>query len=97
MKNGNNSFGARVLRIVSRIPRGSTLTYKEVALRAGSPRACRAVGNIIGKNHDPLIPCHRVICSNGKLGGYNRGRKAKRRMLRQEGVVIQKHSLVRQQ
>lgn len=87
MKSNATIFSKQVLKIVSRIPRGDTLTYKEVAIRAGSPRAYRAVGNIINKNYDPDIPCHRVICSNGKLGGYNRGRKRKRAMLAQEGVI----------
>lgn len=64
------SFKEKVLRVVSKIPRGRTLTYKEVALRAGSLRARRAVGNILNKNFDKKIPCHRVIRSDGKIGGY---------------------------
>lgn len=90
MKKNGAIFSKRVLKIVSRIRRGSTLTYKEVAIKAGSPRAYRAVGNIIGKNFDPTIPCHRVICSDGKLGGYNRGRGVKRAILLREGVIIKK-------
>lgn len=80
------SFHDRVLAFVKKIPRGSVLTYKEVAKLCGSPKAFRAVGNILNKNHDPKIPCHRVIRSDGKTGGYNRGAKQKRRLLRQEGV-----------
>lgn len=90
MKNKNTTFSDRVLKIVSRIPRGSTLTYKEVAAQAELPRAYRAVGNIVGKNYDPHIPCHRVICSNGALGGYNRGKGVKLSTLMDEGVRILK-------
>jgi methylated-DNA-[protein]-cysteine S-methyltransferase len=82
------TFSLRVGQIVSRIPRGKTMTYAEVARRAGSPRACRAVGNILNKNHNPGIPCHRVIRSDGKAGGYNKGAKKKIKILRGEGVVI---------
>ncbi len=67
------------------IPRGSTLSYKEVATRAGNPRAARAVARIMSANYDPNIPCHRIICSNGTLGGYNRGGvDAKKRLLEEE-------------
>ena len=82
-------FKEKVLNIVSKIPKGSTMTYKEVAKRAGSLGAFRAVGSIMAKNFDPKIPCHRVIKSDGSLGNYNRGgQKAKIKILRKEGVVI---------
>ncbi|MEK7585123.1 MAG: MGMT family protein [Patescibacteria group bacterium] len=71
-------------KVVRAIPRGETLPYMEVARRAGSPRAYRAVGNILNKNFDPAIPCHRVVRSDGTPGGYNRGRPAKIKLLRQE-------------
>jgi len=64
------------------------MTYKEVAAKAGKPRAWRAVGNILNKNYDPAIPCHRVICSDGRLGGYNRGMSQKLRLLRKEKSVF---------
>jgi O-6-methylguanine DNA methyltransferase len=81
------SFSERVIAVVRRIPRGKTMTYAEVARRAGSPRAARAVGSLMRKNYDPFIPCHRVIRSDGSLGEYNRGgTEAKRRLLRAEGV-----------
>lgn len=64
-------FGDRVLQIVRAIPSGSTMTYQEVAVAAGSPRAARAVGNILNANTDPSIPCHRVVRSDGSVGGYN--------------------------
>lgn len=81
-------FKDRVLKITAQIPRGKTLTYKEVARRAGRPRAYRAVGNILNKNFNPKIPCHRVIRSDGGVGGYNRGTKKKIEILRREGVIL---------
>ena len=69
------NFTKRVLKITKQIPKGSVLTYKQVANMAGSPKAFRAVGNILSKNFDKSIPCHRVVRSDGKAGGYNRGRK----------------------
>ncbi len=79
-----NSFTQKVYRIVKKIPKGKVLTYKEVARRAGKPKAYRAVGNILNKNYDPRIPCHRVIRSDGKIGGYNRGVVNKRKILKKE-------------
>ncbi|MBI2623487.1 MAG: MGMT family protein [Candidatus Liptonbacteria bacterium] len=81
------SFKERVYAVVAKIPRGKVLTYKEVARRAGSPDASRAVGNILAKNFNPKIPCHRVIRSDGKLGGYNRGGDLKREILEREKVL----------
>lgn len=81
-------FQERVLRVMQNISRGSVLSYKEVAQRAGRPRAYRAVGNILAKNYSPSIPCHRVIRSDGKAGGFNRGMKQKRILLRKEGVTL---------
>lgn len=80
-------FSEKVIRVVSNIPRGSVLTYKQVAVRAGHPQACRAVGNILNKNYDPDVPCHRVIKSNGSLGGYNRGESRKRNLLKKENYL----------
>lgn len=78
------TFKEKVLAVVSKIPKGKTLSYKEVAGRAGSPLAYRAVGNVLSKNHNPQIPCHRVIKSSGALGGYNKGAREKRRLLESE-------------
>ena len=78
-------FKEHVLSVVKQIPKGKVLTYKEVAWRAGNPWAYRVVGNILSKNFDLLIPCHRVICSSGALGGYNRGIKKKKALLKKEG------------
>ena len=79
------TFAEKVKSVVRKIPKGRTLSYKQVASKAGSPNAFRAVGNILGKNYDPKIPCHRVIRSDGKTGGYNRGAGQKARILRLEG------------
>jgi methylated-DNA-[protein]-cysteine S-methyltransferase len=81
-------FAKKVYQVVSRIPQGHVLTYKEVAFRAGRPRAYRAVGNILSKNYDPAVYCHRVIKSDGTSGGYNRGAKMKTAKLKREGVVL---------
>ncbi len=78
------SFTECVRSVVAGIPRGKTLTYKEVAKRAGSPRAFRAVRNILNKNYDVDIPCHRVVRSDGTIGGYNRGAKQKKALLEAE-------------
>ncbi len=78
-------FQEKVYKVVSKIPRGGTLTYKEVALAIGSPKAYRAVGNALNKNpHLGVIPCHRVIRSDGKTGGYVLGTVKKIELLRQE-------------
>ncbi|HEY9583903.1 MAG TPA: MGMT family protein [Candidatus Paceibacterota bacterium] len=80
-------FSQKVYDLVKKIPKGKTLTYKEVAKLSGRPLAFRAVGNILNKNYDKEIPCHRVIRSDGKMGGYNRGNKKKVEILRMEGVL----------
>jgi O-6-methylguanine DNA methyltransferase len=78
------TFKAKVLQTVSKIPGGKTLSYKEVAKLAGSPRAYRAVGNILNKNRDSKIPCHRVIRSDGNYGGFAFGTAKKIDLLLQE-------------
>lgn len=70
-----------------KIPAGQAMTYQEVAKAAGNSKAFRAVGNILSKNYNPEIPCHRVVKSNGNLGEYNRGSKQKEEILKQEGYV----------
>lgn len=79
-------FRQKVLAVVKDIPRGSVLSYKEVAARAGFPGAARAVGTLMKRNYDVSIPCHRVIRSDGRVGEYNRGGGGeKERRLREEG------------
>jgi len=93
MANPPISFREKVLAVVRKIPRGQTFTYKQVATQAGQPRAYRAVGNILNKNYDSVIPCHRVIRSDGKIGGYNRGAIQKKEILEKEGAIIKKQLL----
>lgn len=73
MRKKQHSFSEKVYAVVRKIPRGKILTYKQVAAKAGKPSASRAVGYWMSKNYDPKIPCHRVIRSDGGIGGYNRG------------------------
>jgi len=80
-------FTKKVYDVVRSIPKGQVMTYQEVAIKAGSPRAFRAVGTILSKNRNPAVPCHRVIRSDGTLGGYNRGRDRKAAILKQEGFL----------
>jgi O-6-methylguanine DNA methyltransferase len=81
------SFTQKVYAVVAKIPRGSTMTYKEVARRAGRPNAYRAVGNIMHHNLDTAkVPCHRVVRSDGTPGGYARGTRRKIVILRREGA-----------
>ena len=87
MKLNGTEFQNLVLKEISRIPYGQTMSYKEIAARIGHPNSSRAVANACGKNPYPIIiPCHRVICSNGKLGGYSGpgGISEKRRLLKNE-------------
>ena len=79
------TFTQRVYNVVRDIPKGSVMTYAEVAVCAGSPNACRAVGTALSKNYNLAIPCHRVVRSDGTLGEYNRGVAQKKRLLQQEG------------
>ena len=84
-----SSFQRKVYQVVKRIPRGKVMTYKEVAQKAGFPKAYRAVGNVLRKNYNPQIPCHRVIRSDGRIGNYNRGgEKEKMKLLKKEGYAI---------
>ncbi|TAN33405.1 MGMT family protein [Patescibacteria group bacterium] len=92
----NKTFKQKVLAIVAKIPKGKTLTYKQVAVRAGSPRAYRAVGNILNKNSDPGIPCHRVVGSDKKMRGFNRGISEKINLLKKEGLKFSKEKIILQ-
>ena len=82
------TFKEKVLAVVKRIPKGTVLTYGEVARRAGLPRASRGVGAVLKTNFNLKIPCHRVIRSDGGLGGYNRGIKNKKAILKKEGFAL---------
>jgi len=79
------NFTKKVLAVVAKISKGKTMSYKEVAIAAGSPRAYRAVGNIMNRHNIKGLPCHRVICSDGSFGGYRWGAKKKAEILKREG------------
>jgi len=81
----------KIYRVVSEIPEGSVLTYKEVAIKAKIKDGWRVVGMALKKNKKPLIiPCHRVIKSDGSIGGYSGGIKKKIKLLKSEGLKIVK-------
>ena len=80
-------FQQKIYRVVARIPKGKTMTYKEVAVMAGYPKAYRAVGNALNKNRSKEVPCHRVIRSDGTAGGYYWGAEAKVKILKQEKAI----------
>ena len=83
----HDGFGRRVLRATYRIPYGDVRTYQQVAAKAGSPRGYRAAGNALGSNRMPIVvPCHRVVASGGKIGGYTGGIERKHFLLGLEGV-----------
>lgn len=85
------TFTQKVYAVVAKIPKGSVLTYGEVARRAGNPHGARAVGNIMHNNPDTAkVPCHRVVRSDGTPGGYARGTKKKVALLKSEGVKFLK-------
>jgi methylated-DNA-[protein]-cysteine S-methyltransferase len=81
-------FQQKVWQELRRIPRGQSISYRQLAERVGSPKASRAVGQANGRNPIPIIiPCHRVIAADGSLGGYSSGLDKKRWLLKQEGAM----------
>ncbi len=81
-------FQRKVWRKVREIPYGELRSYKWVSRSIGSAHASRAVGNAVGRNPvAPIVPCHRVVCSDGSLGGYTSGITIKKRLLNLEGVI----------
>lgn len=81
-------FQRKVLKRLALLPFGRVISYGELAARAGSPRGARAVGAAMAANPMPVvIPCHRVIESRGKLGGYSGGVSIKKKLLTHEGVL----------
>jgi methylated-DNA-[protein]-cysteine S-methyltransferase len=83
-----HGFYRKVLRATARIPYGQTRSYKQMAKRAGSPRAVRAAGSALGSNPLPIIvPCHRVLRTGGALGGYGGGLETKQALLELEGAL----------
>ena len=91
MKLKGTKFQLKIWDFLKRIPKGTVKTYSEVAKAIGKPSAVRAVANAIGKNPYPIrIPCHRVIRSDGSLGGYSGtgGVKKKKNLLKKEGIIV---------
>ena len=86
---GVTPFTERVLMELARVPFGETATYAELAARAGSPKAARAVGMTMNRNPIPIVlPCHRIIGANGSLVGYAGGLERKLALLTLEGVLL---------
>ena len=82
-------FREKVLKQLAHVPRGRVLTYGGLARLIGSPNSARAVGNALNKNLNLVrVPCHRVVCSDGKVGGYAGGVLKKVELLRDEGVEV---------
>ncbi len=88
---GKTEFQKSVWRALRKIRRGQTKSYGEIARAIGKPKAVRAVGGACGANPIPvLVPCHRVLAANGKIGGYSGGLNRKRELLAREGIIITK-------
>jgi len=83
-------FEKKVYQVVKKIPAGKVLTYKQVAVKLGNGGLARAVGNALNKNRNKKVPCHRVIRSDGRSGGYNQGEKEKVKLLRKDGYFKKK-------
>ncbi|HET7146970.1 MAG TPA: MGMT family protein [Candidatus Nitrosopolaris sp.] len=80
-----------VYDLLSKIPPGKISTYGDIAKALGHPKAARAIGRIIANNPNPIsVPCHRVVKSNGEIGGYAYGEQRKREILEMEGIKFQK-------
>ena len=89
--NEATAFQKKVWSEIDKIPRGEVVTYSQIAKNIGHPKAARAVANACGANPNPIIvPCHRVIRSDGELGGYSGpgGIKKKKELLENEGISI---------
>ena len=90
----NNSFSEKVYSVLKKVPRGRVTTYKAIA-EALNTKACRAVGNALNRNpYAPKVPCHRVVKSNGNIGGYAEGVRKKIKLLKKEGVQTKNNSVV---
>ena len=87
--NDLSDFERAVYKAILKIPAGEVRTYKWVAEFLGKPRAYRAVGNALNKNpYAPVVPCHRIIRSDGSIGGFALGLSRKKRLLAKEGVIF---------
>ena len=83
-------FERDVLVATFRIPKGKVSTYKKIAEKIGKPKSCRAVANALHKNPLwPVVPCHRVVCSDGAFGGPKKGADERRKSCEKEGIPIE--------
>ncbi len=90
-----SAFSQRVWNAMLRIPKGKVATYQTIAKMAGNVNASRAVGNACNANpFAPDVPCHRVVASDGSLGGYAHGTKKKVELLKSEGIVVRKNNII---
>ncbi len=88
-------FSQKVWLAMLRIPKGKVASYQTIARMTGSPLASRAVGNACNANpFAPHVPCHRVVASNGTLGGYAHGLAKKIALLESEGIMVRKNKIV---
>lgn len=81
-------FKEKVYNAAKQISKGRVATYKVIAHAIGKPKAARAVGNVLNKNYLKEVPCHRIICSDGRVGGFNGGTELKIKKIKEEGVVV---------
>lgn len=87
-------FSQRILREVSKIPKGEISSYSEIARRAGYEGCARAAGSVLAKNKKPVvIPCHRVVLKNGGVGNYSGGVEKKIKLLKLEGIKIENNKV----
>ncbi len=89
-------FSDKILRVINEIPKGKVTTYKILSEKIGYKKAYRAAGNALNRNSNLIkIPCHRVIRSNGAVGGYKLGKKKKIAILKKEGIMINRQGRVK--
>ena len=92
---GNSEFEQKVWQLLGNIPKGKVVSYGEIAKALGKPRSARAVGNAVGKNpFAPATPCHRVVRSDGRVGGYSGGVPKKVSLLKREGINVKEGKIV---
>lgn len=87
------AFQKKVYAAVKKIPRGKVGTYQSVARAIGMPLGARAVGNALNRNPFKDVPCHRVVCQSGHVGGFARGTNTKIRLLEKEGIKVIKNQV----
>ncbi len=90
----NNSFNARVYEALKKVPKGRVTTYKEIG-RYVSSKGYRAIGNVLNKNpNSPIVPCHRVVNSDARIGGFAFGIDKKIKLLAEEGVEVRNMKII---